>query len=148
MCKTGGVCVDVRTFVPEFGVRTTCRVCVRRRGDGCFVYVYGKASIEKARFPASGEWVNPVRAWASFYKKLYEGHVCKVVVEVEETILHRGLDLLDAFSFERWSRFFVVFLFAMLVINTLTLWNLVASVERSQNEVIKLTRQLQLAGHL
>jgi hypothetical protein len=156
------VCVETTSRIADLGLESKVKICIKMLGGKTQIKVFGKVNETKGKYPLPDKWKDPIDAVSKFYTQLFNTYLLDTVVhkvsQPKETFrddskavskfnknavmekIHAFLPKLVAQQSQ--SDMLVGFLFIMLLVNTLILWNLVSASERTQAQIQHLTREL------
>jgi hypothetical protein len=144
------LCLEYKSFIKGFGVDQDLKVCIRALGRKTQIKVYGKISVQKGRYPVPGMWQDPYETVKASLTKLFDEYLLGGSVknqlakhgENERTVMENIMQIVKVAGVEEYSKYLVLFMFVILLINTVILWTLVIAAERNQREILALTRLL------
>ncbi|KAJ3306694.1 Protein Aster-A [Kappamyces sp. JEL0829] len=150
------VCVHSASRIPDFGIETQVRLCVKSLGSQrTQVKVLGAVAQSSGKYPPPNNWKDASKTVASFYRTLFGDYLIPakdpqalgIHASASKSLLSKGSYFLGKLVPQTSTAFIhaiLVFLFAMLLVNTLILWNLVAAAERSHSHIGQLQREIEM----
>lgn len=144
------VCIDYKLRMKGFGVEQDCKVCINSLGRQTQIKVYGKVLNQKGRYPVPALWQDPYATVKASLSKLFDQYLLGACVKDELakgggsgneiTILKNIMEMVKISGAEEYSKYLAIFMFIILLINTMIMWNLVLAAERNQRQILALTR--------
>ena len=143
------LCLDYKSRTKGFGIEQDCRVCIHGLGRKTKINVFGKIVVQNGRYPVPALWVEPYTAAKDSLSKLFDEFLVGACVKEEHaqtggndesSLLNTVMDIVKLSGAEEYSKYLILFMFVILLINTMILWNLVMAAQRNQREILTLTR--------
>ena len=147
------LCVDSTTIIPDIGVETAIRIYVQSLGPMKIqVRVLGQVKISKGKYPAPHSFQDPSKTMASFYRELFGDYLISTknsvkdsqALGIKQSKTTIGSQILGEIMSQPQSfvQLILAFFFVMLFVNSLILFNLVSSLERSHSQIAVLREQI------
>ena len=162
------ICLLAETSIDDFGINSFVRICITSLGPlKTKISILGRVNVSNGKYPLPSSWKNSFDRFQLFYSDLFghylitsesllesssskpsikfgERHLSKDSLKKGKVNDRSKFWNLSMFPRRQYSDFVIAFLFIMLLLNTLILWNLVIAAERSQIQVNELKAQVRL----
>lgn len=161
------ICLLAETSIADFGIESYIRICISTLGPlKTKIRVLGSVNVTNGKYPLPASWKNAFQKFQIFYSDLFGTYLMSSRSMFDEPSLktRRLRDLRKSSSKDlpssslkkgklhgfwnlsilrrQFSEYATAFLFVMLFLNTLILWNLVVAAERQKLQIFELKKSL------